>query len=131
MHFRNITEQAGVAGRPDGWKTGVTMVDVNGDGLLDIYVCYSGNVDGKLRENQLFINLGTDKDGIPHFKEEAATYGLVDSGYSTQAIFFDMDHDGDLDCLVLNHNIKTFTVQQLIEDKNKSIRMRVIIYMKM
>ena len=119
MHFRGVTKQAGVAGRPDGWKTGVTMVDVNGDGLLDIYVCYSGNVDGKLRENQLFINLGTDKDGIPHFKEEAATYGLADSGYSTQAIFFDMDHDGDLDCLVLNHNIKTFTVQQLIEDKNK------------
>ncbi|MBX5439420.1 MAG: VCBS repeat-containing protein [Thermoflavifilum sp.] len=119
MHFKDITREAGVEGRPGGWKTGVTMVDVNGDGLLDIYVCYSGNVDGKLRENQLFINQGIDKNGIPHFKDEARQYGLADSGYSTQAIFFDMDHDGDLDCFVLNHNIKTFTIQQLLQYRNQ------------
>ncbi|PJJ75397.1 VCBS repeat protein [Thermoflavifilum aggregans] len=119
MHFRDITKEAGVEGRTGGWKTGVTMVDVNGDGLLDIYVCYSGNVDGKMRENQLFINQGIDKNGLPHFREEASQYGLADSGYSTQAIFFDMDHDGDLDCLVLNHNIKTFTIQQLLQERNQ------------
>ncbi|WP_177224068.1 VCBS repeat-containing protein [Thermoflavifilum thermophilum] len=119
MHFRDITREAGVEGRTGGWKTGVTMVDVNGDGLLDMYVCYSGNLDGRMRENQLFINLGPDKNGVPHFREEASQYGLADSGYSTQAIFFDMDYDGDLDCLVLNHNIKTFTIQQLLQARNQ------------
>ncbi|MCL6524107.1 MAG: VCBS repeat-containing protein [Thermoflavifilum sp.] len=118
MRFKDVTDEAGVAGRKNGWKTGVTLADVNGDGLLDIYVCYSGNVNGKLRENQLFINQGVDKNGIPHFKEEAFAYGLADSGYSTQAVFFDMDHDGDLDCFVLNHSIKTFSIQQLIHNKD-------------
>lgn len=103
MKFKDITEDAcpELAGRKGGWKTGVTMADVNGDGLLDIYVCYSGNVDSNLRRNQLFINQGNLK-----FKEEAKQYGLDDPGYSTQAAFFDYDNDGDLDMFLLNHNIK-------------------------
>ncbi len=108
FRFKDITKEAGVGGRKGGWKTGVTMVDVNGDGLLDIYVCYSGKGDIDSRRNQLFINLGPDKNGIPHFKEEAKEYGLDDPGYSTQAIFFDMNNDGYLDCYVLNHNVKVF-----------------------
>ena len=103
MKFKDITEEAcpELSGRKGGWKTGVTMADVNGDGLLDIYVCYSGNVDSNLRRNQLFINQGNLK-----FKEEAKQYGLDDPGYSTQAAFFDYDNDGDLDMFLLNHNIK-------------------------
>ncbi len=104
MKFKDITKEAcpGLAGREGGWKTGVTMADVNGDGLLDIYVCYSGNVnDSNMRRNQLFINKGNLK-----FVEEAKKYGLDDPGYSTQAAFFDYDNDGDLDMFLLNHNVK-------------------------
>jgi hypothetical protein len=101
--FKDITEQASPAlsGRKDGWKTGATMADVNGDGLLDIYVCYSGKKADAVRRNQLFINQGDNK-----FLEEASRYGLDDPGYSTQAAFFDFDNDGDLDMFLLNHNIK-------------------------
>lgn len=104
MQFTDITAIADVSGRPGPWKTGVTMADVNGDGKLDMYVCYSGNVRAEKRENQLFINEGNDKDGIPHFTEQAQQYGLADAGYSTQAVFFDYDRDGDLDMFLLNHS---------------------------
>jgi len=101
MVFEDITKESGVGGHA-GWKTGVTMADVNGDGLLDIYVCYSGNGDTTSRRNQLFINQGNLK-----FKDEAKKYGLNLPDYSTQAVFFDYDLDGDLDMFLLNHNIKT------------------------
>jgi hypothetical protein len=102
FEFRDITKQAGVAGSK-GWKTGVAMADVNGDGLLDIYVCYSGRGDAGSRRNQLFINKGNLT-----FSEEARQYGLDDDGCSTQAVFFDYDIDGDLDMYLLNHNIKAY-----------------------
>jgi hypothetical protein len=104
MQFRDITDAVGMAGRPGPWKTGVTMADVNGDGKLDIYVCYSGKLKGEKRVNQLFINQGNDSAGIPQFKEMAAKYGLAFPSYSTQAYFFDYDRDGDLDLLLVNHN---------------------------
>ena len=104
MQFEDVTSIAGVAGRPGPWKTGVAMADVNGDGKLDIYVCYSGNVRAEKRQNQLFINQGNDKDGVPHFIDQAQQYGLADEGYSTQAVFFDYDRDGDLDMFLLNHS---------------------------
>jgi enediyne biosynthesis protein E4 len=100
--FRDITRQAGVAGHK-GWKTGVTMADVNGDGLLDIYVCYSGKGEAVNRRNQLFINKGNLS-----FTDQAKEYGLDDEGCSTQAVFFDYDIDGDLDMYLLNHNIKAY-----------------------
>jgi len=84
------------------WHTGVTMVDINGDGWLDIYVCNGGEIPGDDRANELYIN---QRNG--QFKEEAHAYGLDDRGISTQAVFFDYDHDGDLDCFVLNNSNKS------------------------
>ena len=110
MQFEDITNAAGVAGRPGPWKTGVTMVDINGDGKQDIYVCYSGKLTGPQRINQLFINEGNNASGIPHFSEQAEKYGLADSAYSNQAVFFDYDKDGDLDMFLLNHYPKSLPV---------------------
>ncbi|WP_224994378.1 VCBS repeat-containing protein, partial [Cesiribacter sp. SM1] len=108
LQFEDITAQAGVGGRDGGWKTGVSMADVNGDGLLDIYVCYSGYIPDEDRINQLFINQGPDDKGMPTFKEQAKEYGLADMAYSTHATFFDYDRDGDLDMFLLNHNPHLF-----------------------
>jgi len=104
MQFDDITVDANLLVRPGPWKTGVTMADVNGDGKLDIYVCYSGKLPSFKRANQLFINKGNDEKGIPSFIEQAQEYGLADSAYSTQGYFFDYDRDGDVDMLLLNHN---------------------------
>ncbi len=109
MKFEDITVAAAVDGRPGPWKTGVSMADVNGDGKLDIYLCYSGKLRGQQRSHQLFINQGNDAAGVPHFAEKAAEYGLADTSYSTQAYFFDYDRDGDLDLLLLNHSISRRT----------------------
>lgn len=109
MQFADITETAGVAGRTPGWRTGVNMVDVNGDGLLDIYVCYAGRQAGPESKNQLFINQGLNKDSIPTFKDEAEAYGLADPAYSTHSVFFDYDRDGDLDLFLINDNIKVLS----------------------
>lgn len=101
LQFQDITSAANVAGKP-GWKTGVSMADVNSDGLTDIYVCYSGRGE---RSNQLFINQGV-KDGAPAFLEQAKQYGLdAPETNSNQAVFFDYDNDGDLDMFLLNHAV--------------------------
>ncbi len=110
MSFEDITIAAGVEGRPGPWKTGVTMADVNGDGRMDIYVCHSGKLSGPKRINELFINDGNNAAGNPHFTEKAAEYGLADSSYSTQAVFFDYDRDGDLDMFLLNHSPKLLPI---------------------
>lgn len=94
--FEDITEKAGVNG-DDRWGTGVSVVDINADGLPDIYVSCSFRKDKNQRTNLLYINQGINKDGIPTFKESAAAYHLADTGFSTQAYFFDYDKDGDLD----------------------------------
>ena len=104
MQFEDITNIAGVQGRPGPWKTGVTMADINGDDKPDLFLCYSGKINGQKRIPQLLINEGNDNNGIPHFKDETAQYGLNDSAYSNQAYFFDYDKDGDLDMLLINHN---------------------------
>lgn len=96
--FEDISESAGVKGdRP--WSTGVTMVDINADGFLDIYVCNSGDLQGENKHNELFIN-----NGDLTFTEKAAEYNLDDKGFSTHASFFDFDKDGDLDAYILNNS---------------------------
>ncbi|MCH7410060.1 VCBS repeat-containing protein [Belliella sp. DSM 111904] len=96
--FKDVTQEAGVGGTR-AWSTGAVMADVNGDGLLDIYVCNSGDLKGDNKQNELFINNG---DGT--FTEMAEAYGLADQGYSTHAVFFDFDNDGDLDMYLLNNS---------------------------
>lgn len=110
LQFDDITKLAGVEGREGPWATGVVMADVNGDGLLDIYVCYSGNLPAEKRKNQLFINTGSDENGIPKFIEKSSEFGLDIDSYSTHALFFDYDLDGDLDMFLLNHNPKSLPV---------------------
>ncbi|MFZ4428197.1 MAG: VCBS repeat-containing protein [Saprospiraceae bacterium] len=99
--FEDITEKAGVTS-PGLWKTGVSMADINGDGLLDIYQCRLGSYKGVSGHNQLFIN-----NGDLTFTERAAEFGLNFSGFSTQAAFADFDLDGDLDMYLLNHSVHT------------------------
>ena len=102
LEFKEIAKEAGVFA--DGlWNTGVTMADVNADGLLDIYVCRSAAKVPSKRENLLFIN-----NGDLTFSEQAKQYGIADSGYSTHASFFDFDNDGDLDLYVLNHSTQEY-----------------------
>lgn len=103
FRFEDITEKAGVAGTK-AWSTGVSMADVNGDGLIDIYVCNSGDIKGDNKQNELFINNGPGADGVSTFSEKAAEYGLADQGFSTHAAFFDYDKDGDLDLYLLNNS---------------------------
>ena len=111
--FRDITESAGVAGR-GGWKSGVNMVDINGDGLTDIYVCYSGKEESYKRRNQLFINKGDLK-----FEEKAREYGIDDPSYSTVGAFFDYDLDGDLDMYLLATDVVVIRGMEL--DKAKTM----------
>ena len=99
MKFEDITKKAGVAGT-GSWKTGVTVVDINGDGLKDIYVCVVSNYKGFKGKNQLYIN-----NGDLTFTESAAKYGLDFAGFSTQASFFDYDKDGDLDMFLLTSSV--------------------------
>ena len=109
--FEDITAKAGVGGKK-GWKTGVSIADVNGDGFQDIYLCYSGPLDKEKRTNELYINNGPSSSskgeggGEVTFTEKAGKIGVADSGYSTQAVFFDYDRDNDLDLFVINHNNK-------------------------
>ena len=89
----------------NGWTTGVTIVDINQDGLMDFYVC---KVSGHLKlkgHNLLYVNQGVNENGLPTFKEESQYYGLDFSGYSSQSAFFDFDLDGDLDMYLLNHSL--------------------------
>jgi enediyne biosynthesis protein E4 len=96
--FEDITTKAGVAGSAD-WCTGVSMVDINADGFLDIYVSTISQRYGLKGHNELFINNGNNT-----FTESAAKYGLDVSCFTTQTAFFDYDKDGDLDCYILNQS---------------------------
>jgi hypothetical protein len=104
LQFTDITKQAMVP-QDGAWSTGVSVVDINNDGLLDIYVCRVGEYETLHGRNQLLICQGIGSNGIPTYKDEAKAYGLDFSGFSTQAVFVDYDLDGDLDCFLLNHSV--------------------------
>ncbi len=99
--FKKVTLASGVTTK--NWATGASVADINNDGLLDIFVSYAGYKDAAKRKHQLFINKGIDKWGIPHFRDEASSYQLNDTNYTSQSVFFDYDKDGDLDLLLVNH----------------------------
>lgn len=107
LQFEDITEKAGVAGN-SSWNTGAVMGDVNGDGLLDIYVCAVVGINGLGGYNELYINNGTSAGSKEvTFTESAAQYGLDFDSYSSSAAFLDFDLDGDLDIYLLNHAVHT------------------------
>jgi enediyne biosynthesis protein E4 len=103
LHFKDVTVEAAIP-QDKGWSTGISIVDINNDGLLDIYICRVGKFEILNSKNQLLICKGIN-NGIPFYTDEAAQYGLDFSGFSTQAAFFDYDMDGDLDMYLLNHSI--------------------------
>lgn len=98
FQFKDITTTAGIA-QEEAWSTGVVMVDINDDGLLDLYVCNAGLNENSTPENKLYINKGENQ-----FEEQASKYGLNNDGYTTHASFFDYDLDGDLDAYILNNS---------------------------
>jgi len=120
--FEDVTKEAGVGGL-GGWGRGVAVVDINNDGLLDIYVCNTLLNDSVKRTNLLYINQGPDKNGVPHFKEMAKEYGLNINVHSTMASFFDYDNDGDLDMyLTVNEaqsSDNTSSFRPIVKDGSK------------
>ena len=104
MRFRDISTAAGISGN-NKWCTGVAAVDINQDGLMDLYVCASIKNNPAERANMLFINKGIGKNGQPKFVDEASSYKIADTGHSTNAAFFDYDNDGDLDLYVLTNKM--------------------------
>lgn len=108
MKFKDVTKQASAEGGY-GFGTGVTVVDINNDGLMDIYYSKSGKIqDPNLRKNELLINKGVNSEGIPVFENQAEKYGLDIPNFTTQATFFDYDKDGDLDMFLINHGIEMY-----------------------
>jgi enediyne biosynthesis protein E4 len=107
FEFQDITVPSKTAEK-EGWCTGTTMVDINEDGWLDIYICRSGLSNVQYRRNLLFIN-----NHDLTFTESAATYGLDDPGYSTQASFFDYDKDGDLDMFLINQSSPEYSLSKI------------------
>jgi hypothetical protein len=114
FRFENITKKAGLACE-DSWSSGVTFVDINYDGYLDIYVCQAGPPKEKNRHNQLFINNGDET-----FTEESKKYGLDITGLGVQANFFDYDKDGDLDCYLLNNSVRSVGNYDFIKDQRET-----------
>ncbi|MBT8183239.1 MAG: VCBS repeat-containing protein, partial [Eudoraea sp.] len=101
LKFKDVSKNSKI-GKPDSllWSSGVSMIDINLDGNLDIYVCNTFYKDSTKRENLLYINLGNTDGNTPEFKEMASAYGIADNTYSSHAQFFDYDNDGDLDLFI-------------------------------
>ena len=110
IRFEDITQQVGIA--HTSWSTGVSLVDINGDGLLDLYVCTINPKRGRSSPNLFYINQGLDKNGLPHFSDRAVEMGLDGQKYSTQAAFFDYDRDGDLDMYLLTNALESYNRNQ-------------------
>jgi hypothetical protein len=123
FEFEDITDIAGVSGE-GRWARGVSVVDINNDGMMDIYICNTIYKDSLRRRNILYINQGADKNGIPHFKDMAAEYGLDIHIQSTMASFFDYDNDGDLDMYLTVNEAATGYDQSVFRLRNSPIDQR-------
>jgi hypothetical protein len=117
LRFENISNNLeGLSSDP--WYSGVNLVDINGDGWLDVYFTATNYEDPGLRKNQLWVNQGLNEDGQPYFIEKAGDYGIADTGYSVHSAFLDYDLDGDLDLYVLNN---------LLNDKIRAVyKMKIV-----
>ena len=105
LKFEDVTTAAKIP-QDGGWSTGVSVVDINNDGLLDIYVCRVGNYESLQSKNQFLICKGIDEKGVPYYEDAGKQMGLDFSGFSTQAAFLDYDLDGDLDMFLMNHSLR-------------------------
>lgn len=104
FRFEDITEVSGTAG--DGrWCSGVNVIDINADGLLDLYICVTAHPEAERRKNLLYVNGGLNEEGMPVFTEMAEAYNLADTMHTSQAAFFDFDRDGDLDVFLANNKM--------------------------
>lgn len=114
LNFKDITEQAGL-NSTGYWSTGVSMADINGDGLLDLYICRSGPEGGEKRHNELFIN-----NGDLTFSERSKEFGLAEEKLSQHAVFFDFDKDGDLDLYLLANSGRSVGIFDLREGQRET-----------
>ena len=116
--FEDVSLDANIS-TSKGWSNGITFVDINADGWMDIYISQGGPKDRHERNNLLYIN---QQNGT--FIEEAEAYGLADTGISTQSVFFDADNDGDLDCLVMNENelygVDPISLYKMVDSKEEN-----------
>jgi len=121
FQFEDVTDLAGL--HSNVWSTGASIVDINGDGMLDIYVCVSGAPRAEDRANLFYINIGNQNDGRPIFENRATDLGLDDRGYSTHAAFVDYDRDGDLDMYLLtaaNSGFYGMDIRKIISDGSEA-----------
>ena len=120
LRFEDVTQKAGVTGE-NRWSSGVALVDINNDNLLDIYVCATARKTASQRANMLYVNQGIGKEGIPTFKEMAKDYGIADTTHTTNAAFFDYDNDGDLDLYLVVNEMEDSRFPNKYNEKGKVI----------
>ncbi len=120
LKFEDITEKAGVNGN-NRWSSGVALIDINNDKLLDIYVCATARKSVEQRTNLLYVNQGIDKEGVPTFKDMAAEYGIDDTTHTTNAAFFDYDNDGDLDLYLVVNEMDDSRFPNKYQEKDKIV----------
>jgi hypothetical protein len=116
IHFEDITEKSNTTGEGK-WCSGATVIDINNDHLLDIYVCASVSKVADRLANMMYVNQGVDKSGVPIFKEMAKEYGIADTTHTTNAAFFDYDNDGDLDLYLLVNEMEKVRYPNKYVDK--------------
>ena len=123
LKFEDVTKASKIT-NDSAWNTGVSVIDINNDGLLDLYICRVGNFETLHSNNQFLICKGLDKNNVPFYKDEAEQMGLSKSAFGTQAAFIDYDEDGDMDMYLMNHSLRyngTFNNRSTFDNKVDSL----------